>query len=61
MPDGDEILTADEAAVFLKVSVKTLLRLARSGDLPASKIGRSWRFVRGDLVRFCGGEPRRAS
>lgn len=57
MPKPDEILTTDEAAAFLKVSTKTLLRLARGHQLPASKVGRSWRFVRGDLVRFCGGVP----
>jgi len=50
MPADDEILTADEAAVLLKVSSKTVLKLARDGDLPAQKIGRSWRFSRSELV-----------
>lgn len=55
VPEPDDILTADEAAAFLKVSTKTLLKLARGGELPASKVGRAWRFVRSDLVRFCAG------
>ena len=55
MAEADEILTTDEAATFLKVSTKTLLKLALGGHLPASKVGRSWRFVRGDLLRFCAG------
>lgn len=50
----DEILTADEAASFLKVSTKTVLKLARDGDLPAQKIGRSWRFSRSELVAHVG-------
>lgn len=56
MYDGDEILTTDEAAALLKVSTKTLLRLARNHEIPASKVGRSWRFVRRDLVRYCTGD-----
>ena len=52
-----EILTAEEAASLLKVSTKTLLRLARSGDLPGHKVGRAWRFVRVDLLSFCTGAP----
>jgi excisionase family DNA binding protein len=55
MSQVDEILTADEAAALLKVSTKTLLRLARRRELPASKVGRSWRFVRWDLLRYCAG------
>jgi excisionase family DNA binding protein len=56
MSETNEILTADEAAAFLRVSTKTLLRLARGRQLPASKVGRSWRFVRSDLVQFCAGQ-----
>ena len=56
MSKTDEILTADEAAVLLKVSTKTVLRLARDGELPCSKVGRAWRFVRGDLLRYCAGQ-----
>lgn len=58
---ADEVLTAEEAAALLKVSTKTLLRLARSGDLPGQKVGRAWRFVRGDLVELCGGRPKQVA
>lgn len=50
MRSADEVLTAEQAAEFLKVSQKTLLRLARDGDLPGRKIGRAWRFARADLL-----------
>ncbi len=46
----DEILTADEAALFLKVSKKTVLRQARLGELPGGKVGRAWRFRRSELL-----------
>lgn len=48
----DEILTADEAATLLKVSSKTVLKLARDGELPAQKVGRAWRFCRSELVAY---------
>ena len=47
---SDEVLTADEAARFLKLSKKTLLRLARDGTIPGNKIGRVWRFRRSQLL-----------
>lgn len=48
--DADEVLTAEEAARLLKVSTKTLLRLARNGSVPGNKVGRVWRFRRSDLL-----------
>ena len=32
--------------------------LARSGDLPGLKIGRSWRFVRADLLAYLAEKAR---
>jgi excisionase family DNA binding protein len=45
-----EVLTAAEAAELLQISTKTLLRLAREGELPGLKVGRCWRFGREELV-----------
>lgn len=53
----DEILTADEAAQLLRVSVKTVLKLARDGRLPAQKVGRAWRFHRTQLLDWVAGSP----
>lgn len=47
---SEAVLTADQAAQLLKVSTKTVLRLARHGELPAHKVGRSWRFSRAALL-----------
>jgi excisionase family DNA binding protein len=44
-----EVLTLQEAADFLRCSPDTVKRKARAGELPASKIGRVWRFRRADL------------
>jgi excisionase family DNA binding protein len=39
-------LTLDELATYLKRGRSTLYRMAQRGELPASKIGRTWRFER---------------
>lgn len=51
----DEVLTTEEAADVLKVSAKTILKLARDGAFPGQKVGRAWRFRRSDLMGFVGG------
>jgi excisionase family DNA binding protein len=52
--DGDtgldgHILTVEEVAHFLRVPKSTVYKLARLGQIPASKIGKHWRFLRKDL------------
>ena len=42
-------LTIDEVLVYLRVTSRTIYRLIRSGDLPAMRIGRQWRFRQRDL------------
>jgi len=37
-------LTLEEAAKHLKIGKSTIYRLARSGGLPAHRVGRIWRF-----------------
>jgi excisionase family DNA binding protein len=44
-----EILTVIEVARFLRVPKSTVYKLARVGKLPASKIGKHWRFLRRDI------------
>ena len=42
----DEVMTAREVAELLKMPVSTIYQLARRGDLPARRLGRTWRFLR---------------
>lgn len=46
---GGEIMTVMEVAQFLRVPKSTVYKLARIGELPASKIGKHWRFLRRDI------------
>lgn len=56
-----EILTVMEVAQFLRVPKSTVYKLARVGELPASKIGKHWRFLRRDIHEWIHGRSRQAS
>jgi excisionase family DNA binding protein len=49
--DG-EILTLDEVATYLKAGKRTVYRFAQNGDIPAFKLGGTWRFRRSELDRW---------
>ena len=48
----DEILTLDEVATYLKAGKRTVYRLAQQGEIPAFKLGGTWRFRRSELDRW---------
>jgi excisionase family DNA binding protein len=51
-----EVLTAEQAAELLQVSLRTVLQLARDGELRGHKVGRAWRFCRSDVLAYVRGE-----
>lgn len=51
IPDG-EILTLDEVASYLRAGKRTVYRLAQNGEIPAFKVGGTWRFRRSELDRW---------
>lgn len=48
----DEILTLDEVAAYLKAGKRTVYRLTQKGEIPAFKLGGTWRFRRSELDRW---------
>lgn len=48
---SDELLTATEAAAFLKVSLRAFYAFRRRNAIPNRGIGRSLRFFKDDLLR----------
>ena len=48
------VLTPAEAMDVLGVGKNTMYRLLNSGQLPAVRIGRSWRITMGDITTFLG-------
>ena len=47
--NGALLLTTEEVLAYLRVTPRTIYRLIHSGELPAMRIGRQWRFRRNDL------------
>jgi excisionase family DNA binding protein len=46
------IMTIGEVADYLKVTERTIYRLAGAKQIPAFKVGGSWRFSRADIDRW---------
>ena len=55
-PMADEIFTLEEVSAYLKAGKRTVYRLAQAGDIPAFKLGGTWRFRRSELDRWIGSE-----
>ena len=59
--DTDDILTIKEVASYLKVTERTIYKLAACKGIPAFRVGGAWRFVRKDIENWiehqsCGAE-----
>ena len=52
----NEVMTAQEVAEYLGLAVETIYRKARAGEIPATRIGRRWRFLREGLEAWARGE-----
>lgn len=48
----DQVLTIKEVAEYLKVNERTIYRMASSGDLPAFKVGGSWRIKQSEFEEW---------
>jgi len=51
----EQVMTASEVAELLQIPVSTVYYLARQGQLPASRLGRTWRFLRPRLEELLNG------
>lgn len=51
-PTLEELLTLDEVAKFLKISVSTMRRLLGKRYIPFIKIGGSVRFATSDILSY---------
>ena len=49
--EGD-ILTIKQVAEYLKVTDRTIYKLAAAKKIPAFKVGGTWRFSRADIDRW---------
>lgn len=47
-----DILDVEGAATLFGVSTRTIYTIARKGDIPATRVGREWRFARRNLIAW---------
>ena len=50
--DEGEILTLRQVAEFLKVTDRTIYRLAAAKKIPALKVGGTWRFSKAEIAEW---------
>ena len=48
----DEILTIEDVAKYLKLKPQTIYSWAKSGKIPAAKLGKEWRFKRSMIEKW---------
>ncbi len=59
--EAEEVLTADDVAQLLRVSAKTVKRMAGDGRMPAQRVGRAWRFSRVAVLDWLASPDRQSA
>ncbi len=57
--DLPDALSAVEVADALRVNVKTVYKLIRTGAIPAVRVGREYRVAKGELIGFLRNSEKR--
>lgn len=52
MGGSDMIMTITEVAGYLRIPTSTLYKLCREGNIPASKVGKHWRFQKAEIDQW---------
>jgi len=55
-----ELMTVQEVADYLRITDKTVYRLLKQGNIPATKVGHQWRFDRTEIDNWLRHKPARA-
>jgi excisionase family DNA binding protein len=55
-PNESRFVTVGEVAALLRVSTMTVYRLVQAGQLPAVRVGRSYRIREEDVDRYLGSQ-----
>ena len=48
----EKLMTLEEVAEYLRLSVHTIYKMAQKGKIPALKAGKKWRFRKEDIDRW---------
>ena len=52
-----EVMTVEEVAIYLRIPVSSVYKLAKEGKIPSQKVGRHWRFRRAALEEWLSNNP----
>ena len=52
----ETFLTTEEVLEYLQVNLRTVYRLIKAGKIPAVRVGRQWRFRKGDIDSWLDGQ-----
>ena len=50
--EDDETLTVNQVSKLLKLHRRTIYKLAQKGTIPGWKVGKSWRFLKSEIMKF---------
>lgn len=59
--DTEGVMTADDVARLVRVSAKTVKRMAGDGRMPAQRVGRAWRFSRVAVLDWLASPDRQSA
>ncbi len=49
MAENVELMTVEEVAEYLKVTIKTIYRLLNKNEIPSTRVGHLHRFIKSDV------------
>jgi excisionase family DNA binding protein len=49
--EDDEILTVRQVSNLLKLHQRTVYKLAQKGMIPGWRLGKSWRFLKSEIMK----------
>ena len=49
---NERLMTLEEVAVYLRLSVHTIYKMAQQGRIPAYKVGKLWRFKKEEIDKW---------
>jgi excisionase family DNA binding protein len=52
MKNNDVILKPQEAANYFRISIRTLQKLCNEGKVPATRVGKHWRFRKEEIDKW---------
>jgi excisionase family DNA binding protein len=50
--EDDEILTVGQVSKLLRLHQRTIYKLVRNGTIPGRRVGKSWRFLKSEIIKW---------